>query len=216
MQTKSIIGLFSAFLVVMALLLWGHAYYVNETYQSTKPDLKELSLTREQHVKDSIDLTTYRSYYSRMQDSFMSYAVENGRLSIELNRKEKELNEATTRYTKFRQEQQVERALNLCDSIVYNYVPEYLHLDDTLKSFSDLTAIKATGWVELQNEIIEQKALQADSALKKHEETLQENIKLKAEKQKLKITKKHERKRLVSWGVIGAAIGALTAVIFGG
>ncbi len=146
----------------------------------------------------------------KARDSIMQLKVEKGQVEIELNRKKTELQQVSTKYSKLREESKVTEALNICDSIVYTYVPEYMRLDsvhgervDTLLSFT--------------NKYIDSLDSNIDLLYNNVDSTYQiAIIDKKAEEVKRKKAEKTERKKRITAGVVGAAIGVLLTFIFGG
>jgi hypothetical protein len=200
------------FFGLLLLVLSGWAILTLQDQRHTKlhtTDQLALMRMRAMHQEDSANVSNYRMAYAKMNDSLWAFKVENGRLSIELNRKTIELLEANSRYAKQREEKQVEKALSICDSIVYKYVPEYLAVDTVLHATKDSTAALTELWVQRQNNIIDLDFKREDSVWRLAENERRANL------EGVKTAKKVERKRLLRWGVVGAAIGALLTAIFG-
>jgi len=204
-----ILGFFSGFLLI------GLGFILNSEFNKDLQRIEDSKATKQldslktERFADSIRADHYRAEKERLFDTLMSYKVENGRLSIELNRKTEELLQANKRYAKQRQEQQVEKALSICDSIVYTYIPDYLAVDTTLRNSTDSLTNKYSGWVDYQAKVIDSSILRINNLSNGLETSIKDNATKEVS------NKKQERKRLISWGVVGAAIGALIAVIFG-
>lgn len=198
------------FISGLIILSWAALYFLDRNDPSEKHlyDPVVLDSLKANRIRDSLRIKFYQQEREKMLDGIMKLKVDNGYLSVELNRKEAELERATQNYTRQRQEKKIDSALSACDSIVYKYIPEYIAVDSTVLggSSSIITA--------QDNLISKQDTLITDGSKYVLSVTDKVISKLESDEIQEKKDKRKERKRLISWGVVGAAIGALIATIF--
>jgi len=202
-----------ALICVVALIGFGAWLYLlqlsEEFNRSDKEKTKTIEALRKDRASAIATNAKYRQGYAVMQDSVMMLTVQKGQVEIELNRKTEELKQANARYKSYRQIKDTASALQICDSIVFMYVPTYLTTDSLVQLFSDSVRGLTSGWVERQNSIIETQFDKQDSALK-----AQIADKMQEQKQTRKESR-HRKGELLKVGVFGAAVGVLLAMIFG-
>lgn len=177
--------------------------------QSYKESNKSIEVLRKDWARATNDNLKYRQAYSDLQDTVMSILVEKGQVEIELNRKTEELNRANARYKVLRQVKDNASALNICDSIVYTYLPDYLQIDSSVQLYNGALETTLSQAVEKQNSIIEEQFNKQDTTYR---------IQIAAKTEEQKQDKKESRRRkgeLVKVGFFGAAVGVLLTLILG-
>lgn len=189
------------------ICMWLLTDKFDQTYKESN---KSIEVLRKDWARATNDNLKYRQAYSDLQDTVMSIRVEKGQVEIELNRKSEELNRANARYKVLRQVKDTASALNICDSIVYTYLPDYLQIDSSVHYLSD-TLVGVLGQaVEWQNDIIEGQFSKQDTLY-----TTQIAAKTEEQKQDKKESKRRKGE-LLKVGIFGAAVGVLLTLILGG
>jgi hypothetical protein len=199
--------------VVIAIGLSAWLYLWQLTNEYTRLDEekgKSLETLQRQWAKATNDNLLYRHRYSEAQDTIVELTRQIGWVETELGVKKDELRQANARYKNSRQVKDTARALSICDSIVYTFVPAYLYTDSVSEMYGDSLHEFTGKWLVNQNGVIEGGFVTIDS-------TFQAAITEKTKEKKQ--DKKENRKRkgeIVKAGFFGAAIGVLLALIFGG
>lgn len=203
-----------AVICVVALIGFGAWLYLwlltNEYTRSDKEKSNSIEVLRKDWAKATNDNLLYRDLFEKLQDTITGLKVEKGQVEIELNRKTEELRQANNRYKSSRQLKDTAKALTICDSIVYTYLPGYFEVDSSLYSIGDSLQEFQGKWV----------AGLADTVLTisdKFRNTIKTQIDEKTEEKKQ--DKKEARKQkggLIKAGIFGAAVGVLLTLILGG
>jgi hypothetical protein len=191
--------------VGFAMVLGSWAVLALRSYQGEKDYKKELQTWRSSHRADSVALAQYKADKELTDFSVMALKVENGQLSIELNRKQAKIEEATTKYTNYRKSHEIDSALSTCDSIIYHYVPEYLEADSAYQVNTDSTVSLIETWSKRQDLIINSNFTKLDSISTGEIIKLETPVKVKTPK----------NKRHLTWGLVGVAVGVILAEVFG-
>lgn len=198
---------FAIFTIIFTLLMLVSWYCIYSLYgKPLTNNLETLQSLQRRHISDSVKLKQYSETKASIEDSLMILNVENGWLSVELNRKEAELNKAINKYEKYRNEKEVDSALGVCDSIVYTYIPDYLQIDTTLKEGLQNTINLNNNLINVQDTLVKESAKVIDTLNR----SLQSNIRSSPDN-----VKKKERRKLLSWGIVGTAIGVIIGSLFG-
>lgn len=203
-----------AVICVVALIgaaAWLYLWQLTEEYtRSDEEKSKTIKALRADWGRATNDNLHYRVRFDELQDTIMTLTLEKGLVEIELNRKTEELKQANVRYKSSRQVKDTARALTICDSIVYTYLPDYFLIDSTVHWYGDTLREFQGKWITGL----------ADTVLKVSDQLINNlgtQIDEKTEEQKQ--DKKEGRRRkgeLLKVGIFGAALGVLLTLIFGG
>lgn len=190
---------------------WLYLWKLTDEYIRSDEEKGITIKALEFHLQQATDQNSrYHVLFDRLADTIMGLKVEKGQVEIELNRKTEEIKQANARYKSSRQVKDTGRALLICDSIVYTYLPEYFRIDssqnwyvDTLQTFTDkwITQLADTT-IKVSDQLIENIGTQIDERTEDKKENKKQGKRRKGE--------------LLKAGIFGAAIGVLLSLIFGG
>jgi hypothetical protein len=189
------------------LYLWQ---LTGECTRSDEEKSKTIKALRADWGRATNENLHYRHRIDEIRDTVMGLTLEKGIVEIELNRKTEELKQANARYKSSRQVKDTARALVICDSIVYTYLPDYFTVDssyglavDTLQTFTDKWVNGlADSVIKVSDQLVKNLGTQIDQKTEEQKQDRKEGKRRKGE--------------LLKVGIFGAAVGVLIALIFGG
>lgn len=196
---------------LIGVAAWLYLWHLGGEYsRSEEEKSKTIKALRADWGRATAENLHYRLRIDEVQDTMMTLKLEKGLVEIELNRKTEELKQANVRYKSSRQVKDTARALVICDSIVYTYLPEYFKIDssygfyiDTLQNFSDKWVNGlADSVIKVSDQLVENLGTQIDEKTEEQKQDRKEGKRRKGE--------------LLKVGIFGAAVGVLIALIFGG
>lgn len=209
MQTNKAL-LNGAVIILIGFSCWLYMHVSdNLNAELRKEDQTEILQLRLQRKVDSQQVEKWRKEKAVFEDSVTGLQVQKGQVEIELNRVKEQLNQATANYKEKRTIKDTAKALVICDSIVYQHLPDYFRLDSEQNNYVDTLGALKDNFISRQGALLGVTLIKADTLLGSLIEAKEDNVKTKSDK----ATKKEQRKKIWGAGVIGAAIGVILVTL---
>lgn len=199
-QAKNLVG----WLAFITCIVMG--VYLLLPGKESNNDVQELTQLEVQHINDSMLVDHYREKYLSAIDTIYAITVEKGQVEIERNRLEEKLKASLNNYKEKRVVKDTARAIIICDSIVYTYLPNYINIDSISHAYFDTLINFSTGVIGELYSTGDSIGLRLDTVGK-------QLIELKKENRQLKSENKVNKRKVLKAGFFGAAIGVLVTLI---